>query len=78
MPELKPCPFCGGRAIYKNTLNTSAHQGVGFSYEIKCERCKIKIPNTFKTEFSLDDNGEIITRSDERAQAAELWNRREV
>ena len=39
MAELKPCPFCGGRAFVKSSI-----QPVGFAYRVYCgnEDCKVE------------------------------------
>lgn len=36
MSELKPCPFCGGRAKFINKGNFSSNFSSGFYYSIKC------------------------------------------
>ena len=60
MDELKPCPFCGGKAEIE-------HEYIfGFEYStIKCEKCRVKTA-PIKVSFTYS--------SDERA--AEAWNRR--
>ena len=40
MEELKPCPFCGGKAEY------ITESGVRYRYKIQCTSCKIKTGGT--------------------------------
>ena len=35
MPDLKPCPFCGGEAF----LYYSGSESVGFFLEVVCKKC---------------------------------------
>ena len=54
MAELKPCPFCGGRAFVKN----SGVYAAGFAYRVYCgnEDCKIE-PKThayFQREQAIE------------------------
>lgn len=46
--ELKPCPFCGGKADFKTKSNLSSHSEVGFDFTIKCRECDIEIPRTYR------------------------------
>lgn len=74
--ELKPCPFCGGKAVFATRTNNSRHHCVGFSFEIECEDCGMKLPERYNVEFFLTENGGIDTLNDERKKATEAWNRR--
>ena len=60
MPELKPCPFCGGKA----ELHHKYELFIGYSY-ICCTKCGVK---TEEVPMSYRDS------SDEKA--TEAWNRR--
>lgn len=60
MPELKPCPFCGGKA----KLHHKYEMMTGYSY-IYCTRCRTE---TEKFAQSCSHS------SDEKA--IEAWNRR--
>lgn len=74
--KLKTCPFCGGNASFRCNSNSSSHYCVGFNFTIECDDCEIKLPGTFKVEFSLNDEGDINPLRDERQKAIEVWNRR--
>ena len=34
--SLKPCPFCGGNAMFLTITNKSSHSAVGVMFKIKC------------------------------------------
>lgn len=74
--KLKPCPFCGGEAVYVTSSNNSSHCCVGFDFEVKCKECKVGIPGRYEMKFYLGENGELKILADERPKAAERWNRR--
>ena len=77
MAELKPCPFCGSRAVFKTTEYKSSHTCVGFSFAIECAKCHTRPPNTReKVTFGISDTGEIVTIDDGRGKAIEAWNMR--
>lgn len=75
--ELKPCPFCGGKAMFRTVNNYSTNYCVGVTFEVKCSDCGIRIPKSYNTTFSLkEDTGELNALQDERKTAIEDWNRR--
>ena len=50
MIELKPCPFCGGKALLSHD-----HAGIGASY-IRCEKCGLESIRFLKSfEIASDD-----------------------
>lgn len=75
--KLKPCPFCGGEAvyiIYKNYIRVTAHE---WQFGIKCTNCMIELPmRDFIVTVDMNSNGEIVVTEDERGKAADMWNRR--
>jgi Lar family restriction alleviation protein len=76
MNDLKPCPFCGGTAIYETKSNKTTMSGVGFSFTIRCSSCRVCIPKWFDIDIRLNQKGEIDIETDQREKAAEIWNGR--
>lgn len=74
--KLKPCPFCGGKAVFQTKSNSSSNRGVGVEFEIECEECGVKLPKRYKVEFSLTETGGINPGHDDRKRAVEEWNQR--
>ena len=76
MPDLKPCPFCGGKATF--LVSSTFSRGVvrGWEFRISCTKCGVKTAKTnYRCEVSLQ-NGEIVAETDERPAAIKAWNRR--
>lgn len=78
MIELKPCPFCGGEAIVKQTAyGTTDLNSCKLSFDICCGKCSAKAPNGYGyIAFNLGRNGEINRWHDDMPKAAEAWNKR--
>ncbi len=77
MSNLKPCPFCGGEAVFRVTSTVTRGGGiVGYTFVVGCNRCGISLPKTYTIEFSINEKGELIPNRDDRETALELWNRR--
>ena len=74
--ELKPCPFCGGHAIFKTISLSHNSFSVGFKFKIECEECAVSLPKIYEINLSLTDDGSINDLNDERGEAANDWNRR--
>ena len=72
--ELKPCPFCGGKADFKIRSNISSHSEVGFDFTIKCSECDIEIPRTYRVTLTIGMSGQINAKIDERQKAMDDWN----
>lgn len=74
--ELKPCPFCGGNAMFLTITNKSSQSSVGVMFKIKCMKCRIEFPKSYECEMYMDQEGGIRTGRDERAKATTDWNKR--
>lgn len=74
--KLKPCPFCGGKAVFKPVSNKSDHYSVGFLFEVECEDCGTTLPGQYNIDFSFTEDGEINILNDLRFEAISKWNRR--
>ena len=50
MNELKPCPFCGGKALLSHD-----HAGIEASY-VRCEKCGLESIRFFKSFAHASDD----------------------
>ena len=50
MEELKPCPFCGGKALLSHD-----YEGNGASY-VRCEKCGLESIRFFKSFAHASDD----------------------
>lgn len=75
--ELKPCPFCGGKAEYKINKNYEWGTTHGWQFGIKCTNCMMELPmRDFVVTVNLESNGKIAFDKDDRKKATDMWNRR--
>lgn len=75
--ELKPCPFCGGKAKFLIKYTSERGFSRGFVFGICCSKCDVTTARTdYALMFQMGANGEIEITTDERPLAAEAWNRR--
>ncbi len=74
--RLKPCPFCGGEAVFIPKSNHSSNRGIGCDFKIECQDCGVSMREMYKVEFRLTKGGFLNSYHDERKQAATIWNRR--
>lgn len=77
--ELKPCPFCGGEAVFSvnNDAITPDCGTVRFYFTIKCRKCGVSPDKTFGcARVSMGQNGEFNINRDEMDKAAKEWNGR--
>ena len=66
--ELKPCPFCGCKEVYKHDIALYDTYGEGY---VLCPECK------GQTYFMIDHTADIKNRDDVYARIVAAWNRRE-
>ena len=74
--KLKPCPFCGGEAVFAVESYKSSHRDIGFNFTILCSGCHTRLPAEYSLTAKLDAQGCILITSDGRKSAADAWNRR--
>ena len=55
--RLKPCPFCGGNAMFLTITNKSSHSAVGVMFKIKCMKCGTELPKSYEiTKWGVDNS----------------------
>lgn len=71
MAELKPCPFCGGKA-YLEQRHRAFINGVSTRVAlVRCTNCEARSPR-----FELEDFGRTSHSSKANEKAIDAWNRR--
>lgn len=79
MTELKPCPFCGGKAEVGRKANFKSSDRLGWEFGVRCKNCHASTPQQhYKLAIDMDLSGEIVVVVDEREKAIAAWNRRVV
>lgn len=75
MTPLKPCPFCGGEAVFGKVL---AYMSEGRN--VKCVKCGARsnsyLIDTPKMTFNGADDGTRMSVEQAKEKAATAWNRR--
>ena len=73
--ELKPCPFCGGQAVY-DKVNLYLDAG----WRVKCTKCTLQtmyviVNHPYLTSNGLDESTRYTTEQ-AKQMVADVWNRR--
>lgn len=76
MIELKECPFCGGKAIFKSKSTIAGSINVGFYFSIECEKCGLEYPEHGAVTLLLNEEGTVSSVQDDRDELAAKWNSR--
>lgn len=71
--ELKPCPFCGGKASISIVGKGLESGTFTVTYEVGCTECRIKFKGT---TYLLIKDGEPMVSVDGYKECTDLWNRR--
>lgn len=74
MIELKECPFCGGKAIFRSKSTIIDSVGAGFHYSIKCQKCGLEYPEFGTVQMRLNEDGTVSFIQDDRYELAVMWN----
>ena len=82
MEELKPCPFCGGKASLRNNgiekCRNSENGDLITNWYVMCTNCGIKRNGDVSEYYFRNDETLILVNPiyDGRKKAIEAWNRR--
>ena len=78
MHTLKPCPFCGGDAEFKQTAyGTTEGNSVKLTFRVECKKCSATVPKSYgSVSINFRSDGLLNIWQDDREQAAKAWNRR--
>jgi Lar family restriction alleviation protein len=76
--SLKPCPFCGGKAVFWQTdYGKGDRSSVGLHFTIRCNKCGSTRGTAYgNVFFNLSKTGELNILSDDREKVIEEWNMR--
>jgi Lar family restriction alleviation protein len=76
--DLKPCPFCGGKASFEQrSYGTTSPDSVRLGFSIRCIKCGTFVPGADGyIAINLSSIGELNIWHDDRKQAFDAWNRR--
>ena len=75
-PNLKPCPFCGGKAVFFVKDHATSEMKSYWCIGVYCTKCNLTSPKLYSLTLALGTNAEIQTIEDERQHAVDDWNRR--
>lgn len=70
--ELKPCPFCGGKAELRDSPNSRSEEGMSF-YEVRCKNCGVYVRGESFNFWVVKYNRE---NPQDQLSAVERWNKR--
>lgn len=75
MIDLKPCPFCGEDAYFREI-----HVYIDRAWAVECKACKARtsmfmVDHPMHTSKGLDESTRY-TEDEAQSKAAEAWNRR--
>ena len=71
--ELKPCPFCGGKAEITEMASGYGNREFTKEYRIGCEGCRVYFRRTTRFRLEKDEPVFIVNGCQE---AINDWNRR--
>lgn len=76
--ELKACPFCGGKAVFKTAAPQKTNDSVGYEFLIGCYECGATVRDAKGTAFlKLQYDGSVTIANSKAVEvAAKAWNRR--
>lgn len=72
MPELLPCPFCGGGAFLEQSHRAFINGETTRVAFVRCKKC-----NARSGRFELRNYGRTSKSMEASKQAVEAWNKRQ-
>lgn len=77
MFELKPCPFCGGKAVFTGKMyNLDGGNGQQTVFTISCSKCDVSLPKYASIQYRFSRDGNLSIYHDERDSVVSEWNKR--
>jgi Lar family restriction alleviation protein len=75
--ELKPCPFCGGKAVFsiQKIFSLDETDLLSAYIAVRCSECGLRLPGRYRLVVKLTESGDISISNDQQG-AADAWNRR--
>lgn len=73
--ELKPCPFCGGKANITQISHGYNHAGFNYDFELKCARCGVDFGRE-ESFAKVTQDGRLVITKDGYMELVKKWNRR--
>ena len=77
---MENCPFCGGRAVFKQTavqIMETNTDSVRFDFRIECVNCHATAPGAYGyISANLSRDGKLNVWHDDRITAEVSWNMR--
>lgn len=70
--ELKPCPFCGGKAEARTSPNSRSEEGESFC-EVRCKKCGVHVTGKSFNFWTVEYNAE---KPQDLLSAVRRWNKR--
>ena len=79
MSDLKPCPFCGGKAVFEQSeCGRAERSSVVIRFSVRCGKCGTSAATSYGNIFiNLSKTGDLNVWCDEREKAVSSWNRRD-
>ena len=77
MFELKPCPFCGGKAVFTGKMyNLNGDKDQQTVFTISCSKCDVSLPKYGSIRYRFSRDGNLSIYHDDRDSVVGEWNKR--
>lgn len=75
IPDLKPCPLCGGKAMSTRTSRKWDGESIRDAFVVQCTSCGLQT-SSFSSNIRLRLDGELEVTANGAVDAVNAWNRR--